>query len=64
MWINPNINRELNNAKTHFGPNLEILTSIRGDLSCGQTHELKMELILILKLNMTLNVKVNHRKKQ
>ena len=25
-----------------FGPNLEILTSIGGDLSGGQTHKLKM----------------------
>ena len=25
-----------------FGPNLEILTSISGDLSRGQTHKLKM----------------------
>ena len=25
-----------------FGPNLEILTSIGGDLSHGQTHVLKM----------------------
>ena len=39
-----------------FGPNLEILISIRGDLS----HKLKMGSILTLKLNLTLKVKVIH----
>ena len=41
-----------------FGPNLEILTLISGDLSPKQTHKLKMGQILILKLNLTLKVEV------
>ena len=34
----PQINRDLTSDKMHFGPNLEILTSINGDLSLGQTQ--------------------------
>ena len=43
-----------------FGQNLELLTSISGDLSRGQTHRLKMGLILTLKWNLTLKVTVSH----
>ena len=46
-----------------FGPNLEILTSIIGNLSRGQTHQLKMGWILTLNWNLTLKVKVNHPQK-
>ena len=45
-----------------FGPNLEILTSISGDLPRGQTHKLKMA--KFCRWHLTLNVKVNHRQKQ
>ena len=34
----PKINRDLNGARMHFGPNLEILISIGGDLSRGQAQ--------------------------
>ena len=42
-----------------FDPNLEILTTIRGDLWRGQTHKLKLGQILTLKLKLTLKVNVN-----
>ena len=39
------------------GPNLEILTSIKGDLSCGQTQN---EVNFDFEANLTLKVKINH----
>ena len=43
-----------------IGPNLEILTTIGGDLWRGQTHDLKLGYILALKLNLTLKVKATY----
>ena len=40
--MNPKINKDLNSAKMHFYPNLEILTTIRGDLWRAQTHKLTL----------------------
>ena len=43
---------------------MEILTSISGDLSRGQTHKLKMGLIFTLKWHLTLKVMVDHFEKK
>ena len=55
--IKPKIGRDLNSAKMHFVPNLEIVTSIGGELWPGQAQNgVNCE----LKLNLTLKDKVNH----
>ena len=38
MSIKPKIGRDLNSAKMHFGPNLEIVTSIGSELWHGQAQ--------------------------
>ena len=38
MAINSKINRDVNSAKMHFGPNNEIRTSNGGELGCGEVQ--------------------------
>ena len=52
---------DLNSAKMHFVPNLEIVTSIGGELGHAQTQN---GVNFDLGFNLTLKVTINHPTKQ
>ena len=53
------ISRDFNSAKMHFWSNLEILTSIGGELWHGQAHN-----VVNVGFNLTLKVNAYHPTKQ
>ena len=56
-------NRNLSSAKMHFDPNLDILTSVEGELWREQTQNrvnFYLHYLNYLRLNLTLKVRVNN----